>query len=930
MRKTTFLIICFLLSFSVSQQALAQTVYVDGSFTGTSDGTASAPYKTIGDALTARDLAGVTGMTSDEEIIVSGGTYTPSTVSESGYITSTNGGYGSYWLTLKAADGETVILDGANLYDDKFAALITITSGATNVKVDGFTLKNQRNNSTLTTTENGVTVKDVKFGIQVGNYVTNVEITNNEIYDFSWTSAVDPMTSRTSFTSAEIAILSAAVGGDNIGAISVVGTSLTAVTGLVISNNYIHNIIPGWTEGIQVNGNVNGFEISDNTIDEVQNIGIVAAGHYAWVEAIDGATVTSALNQARNGVISGNKVTSCRSPIAAAAGIYCDGSANVTVENNEASDGQVGFSIGNENTSSNSGNHIVRNNVAYDNAWAGFLFGVPDAAGNSYIDNVSVTGNTSFRNGGVIDTYLGSMGQSEVIINKNINNLTIENNIFYSPNHANLISISAAFTTGYEAYYNTMSFDYNTYYSDITTSGATGIFDLSQAGLGWYGTFAYYQASNTLSLDQNSQFSDPLFTNTTSGSVDLSLQSTSPAIDAGNPAYTVSTGETDILGNDRIASSIVDAGAYEYGSTSSSTAVNLALSGTATQSSTAYDGVASRAIDGDTNGAFSGGSVTHTNSEANAWWQVDLGADQSIGEINVYNRTDCCSSRLTNFTVYVINSSGTTTYSQSFTSTVTTSISLNAGAVLGKIIKIQLDETNVLSLSEVQVYEGAAADNLATSGTATQSSTAYSGVASRAIDGDTNGDWSNASVTHTNSEANAWWQVDLGADKNIGVINVFNRTNCCSSRLTNFTVYVINSSGTTTYSKSFTSYPDPSIVINAGDVLGKVIKVQLDDTNSLSLAELEVYSYVTSTSTSKVKAEKISNFNTSRFSIYPNPSAEIINLTGVIENDTIEIYNIFGTLVLKTRDTQINISDLPKGIYLAKTLKQNAVKFIKK
>lgn len=46
---------------------------------------------------------------------------------------------------------------------------------------------------------------------------------------------------------------------------------------------------------------------------------------------------------------------------------------------------------------------------------------------------------------------------------------------------------------------------------------------------------------------------------------------------------------------------------------------------------------------------FSNRSVTHTNIEAKAWWQVDLGAIHEIGQVILYNRTDCCSERLANF-----------------------------------------------------------------------------------------------------------------------------------------------------------------------------------------------------------------------------------------------------------------------------------------
>src|SRR6185369_9684875 len=63
--------------------------------------------------------------------------------------------------------------------------------------------------------------------------------------------------------------------------------------------------------------------------------------------------------------------------------------------------------------------------------------------------------------------------------------------------------------------------------------------------------------------------------------------------------------------------------------------------------------VASSAVDGNTDGNFFNGSVTATNLETYAWWQVDLGSSAAIGSIIVSNRTDCCGSRLNSFWVFV-------------------------------------------------------------------------------------------------------------------------------------------------------------------------------------------------------------------------------------------------------------------------------------
>ncbi|MEZ6013865.1 MAG: DUF1553 domain-containing protein [Planctomycetota bacterium] len=68
--------------------------------------------------------------------------------------------------------------------------------------------------------------------------------------------------------------------------------------------------------------------------------------------------------------------------------------------------------------------------------------------------------------------------------------------------------------------------------------------------------------------------------------------------------------------------------------------VNVALRGVASQSSTDFQGPAAHAIDGDTSGAFDDASVTHTRTEADPWWQVELEHATRVTAIHIWNRTD--------------------------------------------------------------------------------------------------------------------------------------------------------------------------------------------------------------------------------------------------------------------------------------------------
>jgi len=139
--------------------------------------------------------------------------------------------------------------------------------------------------------------------------------------------------------------------------------------------------------------------------------------------------------------------------------------------------------------------------------------------------------------------------------------------------------------------------------------------------------------------------------------------------------------------------------------------------------------------------------------------------------------------------------------------------------------------------------------NSATGGTAAQSSTRSGGggnEAKFAIDGNTDGDFWQGSVTHTNTENQPWWYVDLGTLKPIDSVALYNRTDCCGDRLTNFRISVFDDATLTNevWGDDFyaSGYPNPSMSVALPDgVVGQYVQVQLKNNSVvLSLAEVEV------------------------------------------------------------------------------------------
>ncbi|HIL11309.1 MAG TPA: hypothetical protein EYG11_21670, partial [Candidatus Latescibacteria bacterium] len=82
------------------------------------------------------------------------------------------------------------------------------------------------------------------------------------------------------------------------------------------------------------------------------------------------------------------------------------------------------------------------------------------------------------------------------------------------------------------------------------------------------------------------------------------------------------------------------------------------LTGKATQSTTDFGGVASRAIDGNTDGRYGMNSTTHTSDkDTNPWWQLDLQEPVAISEIVLWNRQNW-QDRLVNIRVRLLDATG--------------------------------------------------------------------------------------------------------------------------------------------------------------------------------------------------------------------------------------------------------------------------------
>ncbi len=119
-----------------------------------------------------------------------------------------------------------------------------------------------------------------------------------------------------------------------------------------------------------------------------------------------------------------------------------------------------------------------------------------------------------------------------------------------------------------------------------------------------------------------------------------------------------------------------------------------------------------------------------------------------------------------------------------FTNIIGSKASINAPSGI-KDLRFHLKPSptqTVVSFAEIQVFDTNNV-NIAKTGTATMSKYIDVASADKAIDGNTDGDYSNKSVMHSEVDPNAYWELAFPSAVRCSKIVIWNRTDCCMIRL---------------------------------------------------------------------------------------------------------------------------------------------------
>lgn len=469
------------------------TLYVNAS-TGndTNDGkTLLSAFKTIQKAASSAGAGCL--------VLISGGTYREQIIiASSGTILNP--------IIFSSTNSEPVLIDGSGF---STGTMISITDKS-NLLFKGLTIKN------LT----GKDVQGILVNASPNGGVANITFRHMTIQAIGWSSSTTTLP-----TSA-----------DNAQPFIVYGHGLTqanAVVNITLDSSVISNNIPGFSEAISFDGNIDGFTVSNNTVSNNTNIGIAAIGNY-------GTSTGAIFDQARNGLVTGNTCFNNISLYATSAGIYVDGGRNIKISQNRTYSNGTGIEVGNEQNG-NASNMLVSGNLIYLNQVSGLAIGGYDTRTTGQILNSIFVNNTLFQNNTLLD------GTGEMVITK-ASGCQIENNIFYTNSQNLLFSLNPILPQSGNI------INYNCWYTSSQNSTNIQVNYLSSS----YTTFGNYQLAT--SQDKQSLFAEPLFVN--SLNTNFHLQALSKCLNAGNTAIIKDLNITNFDGIPLLSGSNVNIGAY--------------------------------------------------------------------------------------------------------------------------------------------------------------------------------------------------------------------------------------------------------------------------------------------------------------------------------------------------------------------------------
>ena len=382
MNKIRVLVVILLLASAAFTNLFADAYYVSPKGSDTNPGTEEKPFRTI--------QVGVNALTPGSTLYIKAGTYREK-------ITIKTGGAPGKFVTIRPYKGAQPVLDGKNVPGEASIYM----HDKSYVKIIGLKIMNNSAASPLM----------IPKGIFIDGCGTSIYLVGNAITKIN----------------------SAKADESNAFGIAVFGTEPDEpISDFVIDSNYISNCTLGRGGAIVLNGNVENFRITDNTVKGHDNTGISFRGFRGTCPEPD-------FDQARAGPCRSNSVSNIDSfpnPVfkgkRVAAGIHVDGARDINIEKNRVFNCNYGIAAGCWAPDKTATGVKVKNNFIFYCHVSGISLGGPsrdpvNAKGAKSAAGCAFLNNTLFNNG-VLNTAEDQYGTVSL---QWASSCTFRNNIFY-------------------------------------------------------------------------------------------------------------------------------------------------------------------------------------------------------------------------------------------------------------------------------------------------------------------------------------------------------------------------------------------------------------------------------------------------------------------------------------------------------------------
>ncbi|MBL9115215.1 MAG: immunoglobulin domain-containing protein [Verrucomicrobiaceae bacterium] len=492
--------------------ASAADYYVSTTGSDTAAGSLAAPWRNVQRAVTAARAG--------DTIHVRGGVY-------SERVTFNNrSGTSNARITLKSYNGEQAVLDQTGVVPPNGGSALVRINNSSYVTIQGLELRNYETSNAA----------KVPMGIYVSGASVGVKLLDNNVHHIWHNYAV-----LNSFDA-------------NAHGILVAGNNATAISGIEITGNKIHDLRLGASEALVLNGNVTDFKVIRNVVHDCNNIGIDFIG-------FEGTNNNESLDYARNGLCAenivynidtqynpaygGDFIAGGDNDTRSAAGIYVDGGASIIIERNHVYSSNFGIEVGSEHGGRFATGVIVRNNLVRRNHVGGIFIG-------GYSRNVGGATGCSFTHNTLYQNDTAAYGGAQISLQHNISTTKIRHNIIVSQSAVPLFILQENTTSTFI----TNEIDWNLYSGSTAGNALFSWRNVNQNG------FANWKTAS--GQDGHSFFVTSVgFSNVTA--LDFSLLATSAAVNAGDPSFAAATGEVDYFNRVRVFGAQVDIGMAEYG-----------------------------------------------------------------------------------------------------------------------------------------------------------------------------------------------------------------------------------------------------------------------------------------------------------------------------------------------------------------------------